>query len=53
VDDGVRLAGAVAPGADQAVQFLAQGGELLAADRGRGWGRGWPRGDFGIEGAGG
>ena len=28
VDDPVRLAGAVAPGADQAVQFLAEGGEV-------------------------
>jgi hypothetical protein len=39
VDDAVRLAGAVAPGADQAVEFLAQRGEGLAAHRGglRGW----------------
>src|SRR5271170_5544896 len=33
VDNAVGLAGAVAPGADQAVEFLAEGGELLAGDR--------------------
>src|SRR5260370_13833360 len=33
VDDAVRLAGAMAPGADQAVEFLTQGRELLAGDR--------------------
>ena len=34
VDDPVRLAGPVAPGSDQAVEFLAQRGEGLAAHRG-------------------
>ena len=37
VDDAVRLAGAVAPRADQAVEFLAERGQGLAAHRrGRG-----------------
>src|ERR1700728_4579800 len=36
VDDAVRLAGSVAPGADQAVELLADRGQLLAA-----YGRGW------------
>ena len=40
VDDAVRLAGAVAPGADQAVELLAQGGELLAGHQGGGRGLG-------------
>src|SRR5262245_21778536 len=39
VDDAMRLAGAMTPGADQAVEFLAQGGQGLAAD-GRCGGRG-------------
>src|ERR1700689_2262624 len=34
VDDAVRLAGAVTPGADEAVEFLAHGGEDLAAHGG-------------------
>ena len=33
MDDAVRLAGAVAPGADQAIELLAQRGEGLAALR--------------------
>jgi hypothetical protein len=40
VDDAVRLVRAVAPRADQAVEFLAQRGERLAADRRRGRRRG-------------
>src|SRR6476646_7321215 len=46
VDDAVRLAGAMTPGADQAVEFLAQRGQGLAAYRGgrRGFGGGWGRG---------
>ena len=36
VDDPVRLTGPVVPGADQAVQLLAQRGQHLAADRRRG-----------------
>src|SRR5690242_20763283 len=50
VDDAVRLAGAVTPGADQAVEFLAQRGQGLAAYRrgrrgfGGGWGGGGGRG---------
>ena len=39
VDDPVRLAGAVAPGSDQAVEFLPERGEGLTAHRRRG-GRG-------------
>src|SRR5690242_19558602 len=38
VDDAVRLAGAVDPGPDQAVELLSQGGEGLAAHRRRGGG---------------
>src|SRR5689334_14438308 len=36
MDDPVRLAGAVAPGPDQAVELLPQRGQGLAAHRGRG-----------------
>ena len=54
MDDAVGLAGAVAPGADQAVEFLAQGGELLARDQwgGRGGLSGAGLGGAGLGGAG-
>ena len=38
VDDAVRLPGPVIPRRDEAVQFLAQGGQRLAADRRRRFG---------------
>src|SRR5581483_5834717 len=50
VDDAVRLIGAVAPRADQAVEFLAQRGERLAADRRRSRGGSGSRNRSGTRG---